>query len=59
MDRIVALYWDNIDPRVVKAQRDVFAHFGYSVDQRERTASTTPISSTPIWPSLRPMMSPC
>jgi hypothetical protein len=37
MDRIVALYWDNIDPRTVKAQRDVFAHFGYAVDQRERT----------------------
>ena len=36
-NRIVALYWDNIDPRVVEAQRAVFAHFGYSVDQRERT----------------------
>ena len=35
--RIVALYWDNIDPRVVKAQRDVFAHFGYEIEQRERT----------------------
>ena len=37
MDRIVALYWDNIDPRIVAAQRKVFAHFGYAVDQRERT----------------------
>jgi hypothetical protein len=37
MDRIVSLYWDNIDPRVVKAQREVFAHFGLSIDQRERT----------------------
>ena len=37
MDRIVALYWDNIDPRIVAAQREVFAHFGYAVDQRERT----------------------
>jgi hypothetical protein len=37
MDRIVSLYWDNIDPRVVEAQRDVFAHFGLSIDQRERT----------------------
>lgn len=36
-DRIVAMYWDNIDPRIVEAQRAVFAHFGYSVDQRERT----------------------
>ena len=36
-DRIVALYWDNIDPRVVEAQRAVFAHFGYEIDQRERT----------------------
>ncbi|MDE3174643.1 MAG: hypothetical protein KGM15_00850 [Pseudomonadota bacterium] len=37
MDRIVALYWDNIDPRIVKAQAEVFAHFGYAIDQRERT----------------------
>ena len=37
MNRIVALYWDNIDPRVVEAQRAVFAHFGYAIDQRERT----------------------
>jgi hypothetical protein len=37
MDRIVALYWDNIDARVVEAQRAVFAHFGYEIDQRERT----------------------
>jgi hypothetical protein len=36
-DRIVALYWDNVDPRIVKAQRDVFAHFGFEIDQRERT----------------------
>lgn len=34
---IVALYWDNVDPRVVEAQRAVFAHFGYAIDQRERT----------------------
>jgi len=37
MDRIVSLYWDNIDRRVVAAQREVFAHFGLSIDQRERT----------------------
>jgi hypothetical protein len=37
MDRIVSLYWDNIDPRVVKAQREVFTHFGLAIDQRERT----------------------
>jgi len=36
-ERIVALYWDNIDPRIVEAQRAVFAHFGYAIDQRERT----------------------
>jgi hypothetical protein len=35
--RIVALYWDNVDPRIVEAQRAVFAHFGYAIDQRERT----------------------
>jgi hypothetical protein len=37
MNRIVALYWDNIDPRMVTAQAQVFAHFGYEIDQRERT----------------------
>jgi len=37
VDRIVSPYWDNIDPRVVRAQRDVFAHFGLAIDQRERT----------------------
>jgi hypothetical protein len=37
MDRIVSLYWDNIDRRVVEAQRAVFAHFGFTIDQRERT----------------------
>jgi hypothetical protein len=37
MDRIVSLYWDNIDPRVVSTQRAVFAHFGFQIDQRERT----------------------
>ena len=28
MDRIVSMYWDNIDPRIVETQRGVFAHFG-------------------------------
>ena len=37
MDRIVSLYWNNIDPRIVDAQRRVFAHFGLAIDQRERT----------------------
>ena len=37
MNRIVALYWDNVDPRIVAAQRAVFAHFGYAIDQREGT----------------------
>ena len=37
MNRIVALYWDNVDPRIVAAQRAVFAHFGYAVEQREQT----------------------
>ena len=36
-ERIVTLYWDNVDPRIVAAQRAVFAHFGYAIDQRERT----------------------
>lgn len=36
MDRIVSLYWTNIDPRVVEAQRRVFARFDFAVDQRER-----------------------
>jgi hypothetical protein len=37
VDRIASLYWDNIDPRVVEAQRKVFAHFGLAIEQRERT----------------------
>ena len=37
VDRIVSLYWDNIDRRIVEAQRRVFAHFGLAIDQRERT----------------------
>ena len=37
MDRIVSLYWDNVDRRIVEAQRRVFAHFGLAIDQRERT----------------------
>jgi hypothetical protein len=39
MDRIVSLYWDNIDPRLIRTQRDVFAHFGFDIDQRERTGT--------------------
>jgi hypothetical protein len=39
MDRIVTLYWDNIDRRVVDAQRAVFAHFQLTIDQRERTGT--------------------
>jgi hypothetical protein len=31
------MYWDNIDPRIVETQRRVFAHFGLSIDQRERS----------------------
>ena len=37
MDRIVSLYWDNIDPRVVATQRAVFSHLGLVIDQREHT----------------------
>lgn len=37
MDRIVSMYWDNIDRRVVDAQRRVFDHFGFAIDQRERS----------------------
>jgi len=37
MARIVSLYWDNVDCRIVEAQRRVFAHFGLAIDQRERT----------------------
>ena len=31
------MYWDNIDARVVETQRRVFAHFGLSIAQLERT----------------------
>jgi hypothetical protein len=37
MDRIVSMYWDNMDPRIVEAQRRVFARFGLAIDQRERS----------------------
>jgi hypothetical protein len=37
LNRIVSLYWDNIDPRVVETQRAVFAHFGFTIEQREQT----------------------
>jgi hypothetical protein len=37
MDRIVSMYWNNIDRRVVAAQRRVFAHFGFEIEQCERT----------------------
>ncbi len=39
MNRIVSMYWDNIDRRVVDAQRRVFDHFGLSIDQQERTGA--------------------
>ena len=35
-DRIVAMYWRNVDPDIVAAQARVFAHLGYAIDQRER-----------------------
>ncbi len=37
MNRIVSLYWNNIDPCVVATQRDVFSHFGLEIAQREQT----------------------
>jgi hypothetical protein len=37
MNRIISMYWDNVDRRVIDAQRRVFEHFGLSIDQRERT----------------------
>lgn len=37
MSRIVSFYWNNIDSRIVETQRKIFAHFGYAIDQRERT----------------------
>jgi hypothetical protein len=40
MDLIVSMYWDNIEPGVVAAQRRVFEHFGLSVDQREKTGTS-------------------
>ena len=36
-NRIVTIYWDNVDMRVVAAQKRVLAHLGYEIDQRERT----------------------
>jgi len=31
--RIVSLYWQNIDPRMVKTQAAVFRHLGYTIEQ--------------------------
>jgi hypothetical protein len=35
--RIVSLYWDNIDPKMVAAQARVFRHLGYEIEQTCRT----------------------
>jgi hypothetical protein len=40
MDHIVSMYWDNIEPRVVTAQRLVFEHFGLSIEQHEKTGTS-------------------
>jgi hypothetical protein len=37
MNRIVSMYWDNIEKRIVEAQRKVFEHLGYTIEQCERT----------------------
>ena len=35
--KIISMYWNNIDPRIVKAQAAVFAHLGLSLEQVEQT----------------------
>lgn len=35
--KIISMYWNNIDPRIIKAQADVFSHFGFSLEQMEGT----------------------
>lgn len=35
--KIISMYWNNIDPRIIQAQADVFAHFGLKLDQVEGT----------------------
>lgn len=35
--KILSMYWNNIDPALVQAQADVFAHFGYDIIQEDRT----------------------
>lgn len=35
--KIISMYWNNIDPRIIKAQADVFNYFGYSIEQVEGT----------------------
>lgn len=37
--RIVTLYWENIAPRLVKTQAQVFAHLGYKIDQICKTGA--------------------
>lgn len=35
--KIISMYWDNIDPRIVQAQAAVFHHFGFEIIHEERT----------------------
>lgn len=35
--KIVSLYWNNIDPRIVQAQAAVFSHLGFAIEQQEKT----------------------
>lgn len=33
--KIISLYWDNVDPRLVESQRKVFEYFGFNIDQHK------------------------
>lgn len=37
--KILSMYWNNIDPRIIKAQADVFAYWGYPIEQVEGTGT--------------------
>ncbi len=34
--RIISLYWNNVDPRIVRAQADLFRHLGLAIEQHSR-----------------------
>lgn len=53
MDRIVSMYWRNVDRRIIDAQQAVFNHFGCRIEQQERTGMEHGVWMDEIMESLR------